>query len=419
MALRFVTGDPAYYNVLARGVLTSSSADALFALVNVKDGDPAKPFKFATAGADLWLKIDTSMLVGSNMDFWSIGVPIGWTKSTSGSGTVTEDTVIKVTGSSAKFFNPGAGNLAKLAQDVTVRAGQRLSLVAKLRAELGAEGRIQIQNKATGKWLNSIGQWQSGSSIFASIMDNTGGVFVTQTVTFRVEDFLTVGAETCTLAIALDNNWVGLAGDELWYDDVYLYPGIEFVSVHGHNLNPVTSLLVQTSDDDSAYSTLATLTPRGPSFYGTWATTYKRYWRLPYVGTPPATVYYGEVVLGQLDTALRAHLYGWPTRYIFDQVRMETDTGNVQSFKQALLERRAVKLEFQLGAQAQFEQLRDEWARRSFGGLYPMIVVPDDSDASLVIQGRMLDEWEATKHFLTVWGTDVVIAESGFPTVVG
>jgi len=413
-ALRFITGDPAYYNLMARGVLTSSSADALYPLVNVKDGDPSKPFKFGSAGADLEVKVDLSLLVGSNMDVWVASSPTGWTKTTTGSSTVTEDTVIRVTGSSAAFFV--LGGVAELRQNVVVRAGQKLALDCGVRVSTGVFGRVFIQNRSTGKWLNTSFAWQSAQTHCVRQADTSSG-FVFPAVEIQVESFLSVGADTCQLQITLDQE---NGSGNVWFDDVYLTPLVDFFSIHGHNQDPGVPLLFESSDNNSSWVTKATVAPSKPSFYGRLsALEDHRWWRLKYSGTPLAAIYYGEIILGQVETALRPQLYDWPTRYVFDQIRTETEAGNVRSYKKALDERRAVKLEFNPKAAADVAQLRDEWARRSFGGHYPMIVLPDDTDPSLALHCRMTDEVEIMREFLTVWSTDVVIAESGFPTVTG
>lgn len=415
-ALRFIAGNPAYYNVLARGVLSSSSADALYPLANVKDGDPAKPFMFAATGADLWVKVDTSLLVGSNFDLWSAGSPVGWSKILSGAGTVTQDAVIMVSGSSAALNQPAGVDIASVFQDVTVRAGDWHKFDAFVRVGAGPTAEMTIRNLHTGNYLTPTVTW-SATPQAALTQTNTAGLFANKIATFQTEDYGTVGEDTCTLRITLSQTGAGLS----WFDNAYLYPGVDFFSIHGHNLNARIPVVLESSPDDAAWSTQITATSKKPAFAGISAAapTFARYWRVRYSGTPLARIFYGEVVVGQLASALRSHLYGWPTTFIFDQLRMETENGHVQTFKQAQFERRAVKLEFQVGAQNEFEQLRDAWTRRSFGGHYPMIVVPDDADAALVFQGRMTSELEVLKHFLAVWSTDIVFAESAFPTITG
>jgi hypothetical protein len=423
MALRFLTGDPAYYNVLARGTTTSSSADALFPLVNLYDGDPSKPFKYGSAGADLLTKVDAAVGVTGNMNSWSAGAPVGWTKTTSGTGTVTQDSVIRVgaSGSSAKFTRVSASDVAQLQEILTVRAGQRFQLQWQIRYGTGpttANGILKIKNLATGRWLGADGEWSDTEVTHASVIPVPTSDFVSDTVSMEIEDFLAVGGDTCQLQITLRQEGLG----DLWFDEVHLIQYVDFFSIHGHNYAPAISLAMAYSDDDSTWTRASLVQPRRSSFYGILAGDQKfhRYWRLRYRGTPLSAIYTGEAVLGQIDTALHAHLYGWETRFIFDQIRTETRAGNVRSHRLAQEERRALKLAFELVGDDEFEQLRDQWARRTYGGHYPMIVIPDDTDPQLVLHGRMTEEWSVIREFHTVRESgDILIAESGLPTVTG
>lgn len=439
-ALRFLTGDPAYYNLMRFGPLTSSSANALFPLANLGDGDPGKMFRFGTAAGDQWLQVDADMLPTGKFDSWSGGAPVGWTKTTTGTGAVTQDSVVRdgASGSSAKLNN-GASGTAKISALKTVRAGAKVMFDVRIRndAATNPSAKLYIQNKTTGLWLKphpSGGSnpdiWQSLKVEWCSIVGTAGGFAYfgggiasagAGSGLFQIEDFLACGGRD-TVQLEFTCESVGGAGD-VWFDTLNLYPGYDFVSVHGHNAEGIWTtggpLLVRArrSFDGAAFVTDATLTPLLPSFYTILPeTVYGRFFRLDYLGTPNAPVWFGEVVFGQLETALRSNNYGWSTKYIFDQLRFATQ-GHVQTFKHAQLERRALQLAFQLGALAEFQQMRDQWARRSFGGHYPMVVVPDDSDASMVIHGRVSEEWDVVKHFLATWESDIIVEESGFPSV--
>lgn len=418
--IRAVTGDPAWYNFLAWATLTSSNENTLYPLTNVKDHDPSSPFQFNTTGNDLEMKLDLTMLTGRDFNTWSGGAPTGWSVFTSGTGSVTQDSVIfdGAGGSSAKL-NGGASGTAFVAQARTVRAGWKMYVRVRIRTTASAVVYLQVRNRRTGKTLDNTMAWVTSPTAIAKTHISGAGAFETVTFgPFTVEDFWTVGADTCDLLFIGGND----QNADAWIDNWDVYPGVDFLSIHGHNVPAGMVVRARYSDDDSTYATHLTATPRPVAFYASGTTEGHRYWKIPYVSDsniPLSTaIYYGEVILAQADT-VPPQRYGWETKFLFPQTRTRTEAGKQTSYKRTLTEVRGLRLSFQPTSETAFKQLRDEWARRTFGGFYPMVMVPDTLDPSgTVLHGRLNDEVDFRRQLNALWDTDITIEESPSPSVV-
>ena len=220
-----------------------------------------------------------------------------------------------------------------------------------------------------------------------------------------------------TLRIYVRNEDNGAA----YCGDLYIYPAVNFVSIHGHNLAPaLTPELRSSTDNFSASDTLEkTLTITRPTFFGYLSTAiYRRYWQLDLNGTNVETPWIGELVLGYAETLTRSvETIGgrWVTAYLRDNVRSRTPTGEQYVTNIGGARRRALGLPFVLGAEAELLELRDEIMERTNHGARPLVIVPHSGE-SAVVHGRVTeDALRVERPFPSIYQLALQIEESPFP----
>src|SRR3972149_6179277 len=98
-------------NILERGLVTSSSENALFPRPLLYDGRPSRPFRFAAAAANDHVTVDTCLTQDPGFESWiDATTPEKWVKTTSGGGSVNREATVIDTGiSSCKVSSTGAG----------------------------------------------------------------------------------------------------------------------------------------------------------------------------------------------------------------------------------------------------------------------------------------------------------------------
>jgi hypothetical protein len=127
-------------------------------------------------------------------------------------------------------------------------------------------------------------------------------------------------------------------------------------------------------------------------------------------------------VLGQSVTLLRNQEYGWRTAFMDPQLRDETDAGEMRASLLTEGQRRRLELSFQYNTTASMQEARDTIVRLTRNGAYPCVIVPDDSNAEVVIFGKLSNPdqtWSVDQDFLAHWsGSRMVFEESPLFTVL-
>jgi hypothetical protein len=419
-SIRIIGGQ--LFNAWARGVVTSSpAANPLFPVLGLGDGDAGSPFRFGSLTQDPYIQVDTDYLGGvGDFEAWTGGAPNGWTEAHTGTGDVIQETSITANGSSALRLVPGTGTSVVLL-DVEVPAGHWVQFRSILYGggAPAAVVKLQVENLSYGKNLSSAGTWGFGVVDVAS-RSVTG--YNLSTVAFQVESLLAMGQETVKLRIVIRNDVAGSTG---YADLIELSQGIDFASVHGHNVDP-RNVVTLISDDFPAFGTSvtrATFTLARPSFYAVLgAVVYARYWRIKFTGinsTARGAIYLGEAVLGQQTALLRGSNFPIRTDWIMPQARSRAASRRQYVYNWGPDHLRTVTFPFSYRNLAQQQQARDEIIRRTAGGLHPLVIVPLDDDAETVIFGRIQVEWSSSQAFLNVREADLVIEEDPMPTFVG
>lgn len=407
-------------NNFGRGIATSSpAADPLYPLSALGDGDAGSPFRFGSLGFDPYIQIDTDYMLGSG-DFEIWPGPDGWTQLNTGTGAITQETSIVANGASAARLAAGTGT-AVMYKDIQVPAGQTMQVWCVLYGggAPAANVRVQVQNLQTYQWLTGAGAWQASETEVAS--KNTTGYFATN-LAFTVQSLLACGQDVVTIRIIVRNDVATSVG---YADFLRLIPGVDFASVHGHNIDP-GNVVTLVSDDSSTFGTAvtrATFTKARPSFYAVLgAIVYARFWRIKIVGiNAPASgaIYIGEPVLAQQLGLARGSNFPIRTDWQMPQARMRSASRRQYVYNWSRDHLRTVTFPFSYRNLAQHQEARDEIVRRTAGGLYPITIVPLDDDPETVIFGRIQGDWSSSQAQLNVREADLIIEEDPFPTFVG
>lgn len=421
-ALRYITGDPTAWNYLALGTVSYSDQNALFPWTGVVDGVPGTIGQFNTQGSALFVKWDLHL--NGNMTTWAGGDPTGYTDISTGTGSVTQDSVTFHGAPSSARLTGGASGVGALRRIYVVRPGDLWKASFRLTNNASGTMDVQIRNLDTGDYLGVGDSWQS-SQTYRFQNATTGGAFDLSTATFRIQTHEIVGQDVCTLEVIVRKS----TNDNGWVDNWIVIPGADYFSVHGHNVglaNGIAGVLMSGSDDDSAYSDYfdgdALVNPRYPSFYEIIASPeYHQFWRLSYAGTPTSgrAVYYGEIVLSQVQTALAYPHFGYTWVHRKVQTRTTTPGGVTKVYRRALARNyeRSLSLNFRPRTDAVRTSFRDDVWVRSDGGAHPSILIPDDTKPE-VLFGRFMDSFEAERQFLTIHETDLAFVEEPFPVVI-
>lgn len=416
MSLLYLVGPKLNHLSRAAAVTNVTGGDdPLFPITNLYDDQPDVPYRFGLNSANCFFKVDIDLFAGTGaFTTWSAGSPSGWTKSTTGTGAVTQLSPGKDATGSAVRLNAGAAGTALVFKSVTVRAGEMLKLDDLLAFQVAATGLIgvQIYNNSTAKYLQSNGTW---SAVQANFVSSGPTAWATSTTSaFQVEAFGGANPERPSLTFSISTS----SNANCDVDDVYMYPGVNFGSIHGHNIDSVSPLIAKSTDNFTVNSTtVATMTIARPAFYSSFTMTYARWWGLDLFGTNQAKPYIGEFVLGQAQTAGKAADYGFETSISFPQLRYGTLGRHLHVAGLATDEVRNLHLTFR-HTLTMLAELKDEWVRRSQGGLYPMIIVPRDTEAA-VYHGRISPDFTHSRLTIDIEDDEVTIEGSPFPTFVG
>jgi hypothetical protein len=415
--MRFVAGALLNFLEGAAAVTPSATADTRFPITRLYDNLSSLIFAFGTLTTDPYVTVDLDRL-GATGGFESFtgggtGTPVGWTEADTGTGSVIQETSNTHSGSSAVALAGGASGVGLIYKDFTARAGQRFMLDVWLRGNGTQTAKCRVQNLTTGKYLTSGGAWQTASAEAAS---RTTASYAQTQLAFTVENWTLCQASTVTIRVSV----LCTENGTVYADDVCVYPTLNIVSVHGHNIAPLNTVELHSSTDafSSNDVTEATLTPLQGRFYSYLSSPItKRYMRLKCVGTNPAIIYCAELLLSYIEQATQGPEWGVEMRSVESQIRNESEAGDVTVHAREPHERMLLKLAFVAKSEAAYKELRDEIVRRCRGGIYPMLIIPIDGE-DIIVLGTLEDAWEVRRQFITRWtNDDLAIAERPFPIV--
>jgi hypothetical protein len=374
------------YNLLERGSVTVSSEHAQLTKDRLFDGRPSRAYRAAAAATDLLITVDGNIVLNPGLETWSGGAPANWIKT----GTVVETTV----GGEVRSGSASKHSLAGLLQqDVTVKSGQNLKIDLWAMVSGGSTAGVRVYNPQTGRYLVAGGA--SWSSTPTEVLTTTSTTYFNLTQQFAMESFAACGyRDLTTLRIIIGA--VG-GGGSSFFDDVTLYPGTNFASIHGHNLDPTLSLELRS--DSAAFAGAGTLestfaqpvvVPAAYLLLG--STKYLRYWRLKAVGTPTAAQEIGEAAICEVRQPLEHYETPVHSGSRWDRQSSATPGGERHVHKRSKWQVRTRAFTYHFESQAAYDDGMELFHLRSEGDTYPAIVVPDTA-LSTVIHGRLRAEF--------------------------
>ena len=396
-------------------IASSPAAEGVAPADNACDGNPSTPVIAGSVSTDGYIRVDLNLL--SDPDFENAALA-SWTDTDGGTGTSVSTTTntknggraIAVTGSSSA----SGVNYGSRTQSVLVRAGESLKANVycnpKPTGAAAGTGKLFIRNLKTGKyWSGSA--WTSTRTACDTTVSTSDSWSVTLTATFSIESFDICLEDTVSLSFeCVSEN--GL----VHFDQAYLVPGVNFASVHGHNIGPRITPKVQTSDDLGTWLTRSTMPVKRPAFYSVFTTRYQQFWQFLFEGTPHAPYYIGECVLGQYQTSAAQPLWSPVVSREFPGFRQNGTSGVATAYNTATDPTESIGMDFLAVSATAEKDLYDNLWLRSGQGLHPAIIVPRDDEAA-VYYGHLMDPYKHSRPFGDARPTDLFLKGAPFPSV--
>jgi hypothetical protein len=413
-SFHYMAGDG--WNQLSRCVLepVPSSADSILGNVSALwDYSTDEPFMWQAGAASL--DIDLGQVVnGGFEDVFSGGLPgSGWGKSSG--ATLTRETASPYAGVANLKV---AGNFQHARYDLSVRAGESLtvSVAAKLSsAQAGAKAQVTCLNLSTGSYLTvgpgGDGVWSSQTAAVLNVLSTEWNAALVQ---FTVEDFATCRSDMVTLRFVLLNLATGIGCE---FDDVHVWPDVDTISIHGHNIPPGSA--IAWANDLASHAVV-------PSQPTTWRVlgaepdrrAPPRYWSVSMAAAPDSRQFWmRELVIGQRATLRRQRDDGAETVRLDPQDRSASDLGPLRAYLRGSVARRrmSIKLRHTDGAElAEWEEIM----ARSRNGAKPLLCVPDSTRTDAAMLCRVDQEWNSAHRIGSFYGSSVVLDELPFPALV-
>lgn len=379
----------------------------------LRDGRASSPAFFGSVANDATIDVDLNEIPGG--DFETAGDETHWT--VLGTGALSREAGAAKDGSFGLRLTP-VTSYALAVLDVVVRAGEELHFKGSVK---GTVSKLYIRNRQTGKFLQSGGTW-AAPSVDDGDITNAGtplasstGSWASADLAFTVENLATCQRDTVTLRVYLYTSSGALDADS-----IFLWPKVNWCSVHGHNVSPFVTPTLQSSSDGAAWTTRETMTLRPDSFYVAASSLYDyRYWRLLLDGYPDSSelTYLGEWVLGQAYSPARKPSYGGAITFLERQNRLGTAGGDEWVYQYGARPQRSLSLAFGFRNDAEYVEFRDVFFRGSRGGANHLVIAPIDLDDSVVILGRIRESVTVAKTARFPRATEVEIVESPLPNV--
>jgi hypothetical protein len=270
----------------------------------------------------------------------------------------------------------------------------------------------EAQDLSTGLWLNDVDggyEWVAGEQNFYNRTDST---YATTTIDFVAPSIDDTGRGTTTLRLKFKGQG--------YVDDVYLWPHVNLLSLHGHNLPTGATVSLLSGDDGATFGTdhgdLAVSLPACYLLLGTAAT--KRYLRVE-IADPAAEepLRIGEMVLGHAEAYTRAPDYGMEVATQVPQVRIASRSGGADlavPLSDSIL--RTVKARWTFYSAADRGFFEGEALRMAHGAA-PCVFVPWDTEP-LVVYGRAKNGIRLRRDLPTGWsGAELEVIEAAHPVV--
>ncbi len=403
------------FNLLERAasITMVPAAAPLYPAPGLGDGRYERPVRFGSLQDDSYVQADLDLLGGTgSMDGWSGGLPgSGWTKA----GTVTQDTAVKHSGVSSAKIDDG-----ELVYLLECRPGEKVQIEAWIQGDGVVETHMNIRNPLTGAFFTPAQTWSQFYTEFASIVAFGGWASVL--ATFTVEDQAACRGDVAWIALRFWNS-----PGHGWVDDVTVTPAVDWASVHGHNVDARSNILLR-SDSTPTFATgltRATMDGKRQAFYAALpAPIYARYWRLQIANNqnsaqsgPP---WLGAVVLGQSVALTTGAEFPLEIEHNRPQIRTSDAAGRDEAFSTSAWEIRTLTLRATHSGRAAFDEFHREVMWQTGQGLHPIVLAWEEdggqeSDADGVILGRVQNPWTERRGAYLMRASELVLREIPIP----
>ena len=286
------------------------------------------------------------------------------------------------------------------------RAGETLTISFWSKLSSASTCFARIRNTITGNYYVS-GAWQAAAGSATTATSTTG---VVTTLTFAVESMATCGQELCTMRFELGLSSTAIA----YFDDAAVWPAVDFISLHGHNLGASFTVNLQSSADGATYASETLQAPSSgtalvlayPSCHGIIASpvTTKRYWRVLLtdgMSTAGGIPYIGQAVLGATITPTSQPRHyaidATGINYRYPQLRVPIPLGGERVQRLSAWANRVMKIAFLHKTEAAWADWRENFRRRMESGGWPGVVIPRD-DESPALFGRAVGSWDSDRE---------------------
>ena len=406
------------------GVFSQETPDTNFPITNLYDGRPANPFRLTAAATLNLIQFPNNLI--PNGDFEQ-GLT-GWTAT---SATPTSE-------SGAGNFHKGAKSLKLVTSatngyaqpaDVIVQAGEYFQIWAAAKSDGTNSASVRVRCLETARDLKSDGAWDA---LGTNAMTKTGNTMTAFTpVTFRVPSFVELGQATATLRVMLIGSASAMT---LYFDEVLLVPGFNFVGVFGHGWPASSGLYVVDTGANYWHSTVG-----GADLVGTIGNAAlvrqsagvraesMQYSPFPRVVISPGgsissmlsplVPWVGELVVGQTRDLSRNPNYPFTIEHRAPNVRYATAAGSQWALPRGASPLRRVTMSVAYHSDADYQADRDAIYGMSLGGAYPLILIPTETDVSEAIYGRLEDSASFQRVGYGERRVEYVLQEDALPWV--
>lgn len=253
-------------------------ADSIFPASRLYDGRLDLAFLFGSTTTPYDISVVLDRILGGDFEgTWVNDTPPEWEKNIlGGNPTITEENTIVQSGTKAVHYSgDSTDDAANLIQKFSAKAGELLVITGGMRGDGGSNpARARVINRTTGKYLTFPGAtWTSTPTILFS---ETGTSYVTKSMSFFVEDYVTTQKWNHEIELQLEG--VNIA--DLYWDDWFIFPGVDLFAIFGHNINPPWGASIRSTTTE-----IDTFTIKQTAFYKKIAPDAKREWIIRL--TPP------------------------------------------------------------------------------------------------------------------------------------
>lgn len=417
MAMRILSGQK--INLYERGIVSVSSAHAQLGKDRLSDGRPSRAYRAGTLAAAQFVVVDGNLVTDGitnfgSLDNWSGGSPLGFTEANTGTGDVTQESII---------VNTGGGSAAKMAigtgtatfyRDILVKSGEIINVRAAMRGDAGGTdgvARMRVYNPLTHHYLTSGLAW--GASV-VDYRTRTPATYSDFTDVVTVEDFAACGQSDLVSLRCTFYATVGVG----YVDDFHVWPRVNFGSIHGHNIDPGAGLILVSSTDGFIGVSTSEGAPTivRPSFYVLPAATNqdRRWWGWQHVNAPSSAFEIGEAMIGYVRTPLQHFEPPIDSGSRWDYQASSTPSGERHVHKRSKFQIRNRAFHYHFESQAGYDDAYELFHLRPEGGTYPAVIVPDTT-LPTVIHGRLRTDFPDSRVLTDLYvDAAVEIEESPF-----